>query len=428
MSLYLCTIDWTAVSAIVSALMVCVTFYTISQNKKQLKELKRQWEEENRPRIYPRIITYNKAYFLEFFNSGKVDAFDVDININQTFIENLPEKPKELINDWTKSPFFVKAGQSVYAFIGWCEEISKKWVSADFNLEIHGKYNRLYTIEFSLPVSQFSKRNMAVRTPIEHALEDLAKGLVRPNRTTHILSSQESLESIDMSITKIAKYIETNGTEQPKYIQRRDNEKQNAENREANAIENEENRKTQNKIMLYQISTQNLHLFKESCLALLDAYNYNRFVQICNLFIQQKKSPLEQIRIGFMEINKAHRSFLMNFIPSAPKMGELIEKEEELFKIYNAALLDIEVVISYLTFSKDYIKEHISTDNQASEILSMIIAKNITMLDSIEPKKWLDAILNQRLDIIDPELSNSIWDLISDVYLGEKARVNKIIM
>ena len=212
------------------------------------------------------------------------------------------------------------------------------------------------------------------------------------------------------------------------YIQRRDNEKQNAENREANAIENEENRKTQNKIMLYQISTQNLHLFKESCLALLDAYNYNRFVQICNLFIQQKKSPLEQIRIGFMEINKAHRSFLMNFIPSAPKMGELIEKEEELFKIYNAALLDIEVVLSYLTFSKDYIKEHISTDNQASEILSMIIAKNITMLDSIEPKKWLDAILNQRLDKIDPELFNSIWDLISDVYLGEKARVNKIIM
>ena len=212
------------------------------------------------------------------------------------------------------------------------------------------------------------------------------------------------------------------------YIQRRDNEKQNAENREANAIENEENRKTQNKIMLYQISTQNLHLFKESCLALLDAYNYNRFVQICNLFIQQKKSPLEQIRIGFMEINKAHRSFLMNFIPSAPKMGKLIEKEEELFKIYKAALLDIEVVISYLTFSKDYIKEHISTDNQASEILSMIIAKNITMLDSIEPKKWLDAILNQRLDKIDPDLSNSIWDLISDVYLGEKARVNKIIM
>lgn len=223
------------------------------------------------------------------------------------------------------------------------------------------------------------------------------------------------------------------------YIQRRDNEKQNIENRETNAIENEknrnvnekcneENRKNQNKIMLYQISTQNLHLFKESCLALLDAYNYNRFVQICNLFIQQKKSPIELIRIGFMEINKAHRSFLMNFIPSAPKMAELIDEEEKLFKIYKNALLDMEVVISYLTFSKDYIKEHISTDNQASETLSMIIAKKITMLESIEPKKWLDAILNQRLDKIDPKLTDSIWDLISDVYLGEKARVNKILM
>ena len=216
MNICMCTIDWAAISAIVTALMMIATFYTVYQNKKQLNELKRQWEEENRPRIYPRIIIYNKAYYLEFFNSGKVDAFDVDISINQTFIKNLPEKPKELINDWTESPFFVKAGQSVYAFIGWCEEISEEWKSANFNLEVYGTYNRHYAIEFSLPVSQFAKRNMVVRTPTEQALEDLAKGLVKPYRGIHLASSQELLESIDRSLKNITNYIKTNGAKQTK--------------------------------------------------------------------------------------------------------------------------------------------------------------------------------------------------------------------
>lgn len=203
-------------SAIASFAMVFVTWRSLKQNSQQLEELKRQWEEDHKPRIYPRIIIYNKAYYLEFFNSGKTDAFNVCININQTFIDNLPEIPKSHIKNWINSSFYVKAGASVYAFVGWCDEISKRWKNLDFDLEIEGSYNSCYKIEFSLPVSQFTKPNMVVRTPTEHALEELAEGLVRPHRNTHLSSSQELLESIDKSLEKIANHITSNGTEQTK--------------------------------------------------------------------------------------------------------------------------------------------------------------------------------------------------------------------
>lgn len=59
-------IDWTAIGAIITALMMVATFYTVYQNSKQLNELKRQWNESNRPRLYGRISNYQHAYFLRF--------------------------------------------------------------------------------------------------------------------------------------------------------------------------------------------------------------------------------------------------------------------------------------------------------------------------------------------------------------------------
>ena len=39
------------ISALATSIMAIATFITIRQNKKQLKEMKRQWEEEHRPKI-----------------------------------------------------------------------------------------------------------------------------------------------------------------------------------------------------------------------------------------------------------------------------------------------------------------------------------------------------------------------------------------
>ena len=64
-SLDLCTIDWTAVSAIASALMVLVTLITLCQNRKQLKELQRQWDEERMPNLIISLGIAQKCLYLK---------------------------------------------------------------------------------------------------------------------------------------------------------------------------------------------------------------------------------------------------------------------------------------------------------------------------------------------------------------------------
>lgn len=195
-----------------------------------------------------------------------------------------------------------------------------------------------------------------------------------------------------------------------------------------NHKENKKNRTNQNNLVLFQVEISNLNSFKESSLVLCDACNYNRFVQICNTFIQESKSPLDLIKIGFSDVVKANRLFLMNFMPSASKMNELIDLVEAISDYYNSKLQDLEIVTSYLNQSKERIKNNITTDNLASKELVTIIKKNIKQLDELDSQKWLDKILNEYLDEINPKFMEPLWELISVVYLSEKARIAKILV
>ena len=56
--------------------------------------------------------------------------------------------------------------------------------------------------------------------------------------------------------------------------------------------------------------------------------------------------------------------------------------------------------------------------------LKEIILKNITTLNNNNAKSWLNKILQMRLDAVDPNMTEKIWDLISQVYISKK---NKII-
>ena len=195
-----------------------------------------------------------------------------------------------------------------------------------------------------------------------------------------------------------------------------------------NHEENEENRINQNNLAIFQVETNNLNLFKESCLILCDTYDYNRFVQICNSFIQESNSPLNLIKTGFSDVIKAKRLFLMNFMPSASKMRQLLDKENDIFKYYNSKLLDFEVVVSYQNLPKKYIKTHITADKHTSKSLALIIKKNIAQLDDLDSQKWLNKILNECLDEIPSNFIEPLWNLISDVYLSEKVRIAKFLV
>ncbi len=213
----LSNIDWTAIGAIITALMMGATFYTVFQNSKQLKELKRQWNEGNRPHLYGRISNYQKAFFLEIYNAGTQDANCVDVRINSEFYDNIPQEFKYIFDNMTQSPFYVKVGNSVNFFIGTCEEINKLWENLNFNIEVNGTYNNIYPLQISLPISHFiNKIHLVVRTPMEKALEDISEGLVRPHLVSRPKAIQVYIKSIAENLDKLTtKYCE-DGTGQDK--------------------------------------------------------------------------------------------------------------------------------------------------------------------------------------------------------------------
>ena len=47
---------WTALSAIATIAMALATFITLRQNRKQLDEMKRQWEESKKPIVEPSLV------------------------------------------------------------------------------------------------------------------------------------------------------------------------------------------------------------------------------------------------------------------------------------------------------------------------------------------------------------------------------------
>ena len=91
MNFYLDTIDWVAIGAIASFVMVIVTYVTLRQNKMQLNELRRQWEEQNRPEIVFKIKVVKSIVRLEISNIGNSVASNIEFYFNEEFLKVLKE-------------------------------------------------------------------------------------------------------------------------------------------------------------------------------------------------------------------------------------------------------------------------------------------------------------------------------------------------
>lgn len=106
-------IDWVAISAIATALMTLVTFFTLIQNRKQLNELKRQWHEANNAKlIFSIIIIDNFLICLEVKNIGNSIAKDIKFSINDSFLQKLiHSRLKETFVDLNKHSFYLKPNE-----------------------------------------------------------------------------------------------------------------------------------------------------------------------------------------------------------------------------------------------------------------------------------------------------------------------------
>lgn len=79
----LCTIDWIAIGSIATGLMAIVTLYSLRQNRKQLTELKRQWDEQNRLRLFPSIVKKNGKSYLVLSNYSQVFASNIKLSVTK---------------------------------------------------------------------------------------------------------------------------------------------------------------------------------------------------------------------------------------------------------------------------------------------------------------------------------------------------------
>ena len=85
-------VDWVAISALATFFMAVATFVTLYQNKKQLKELKRQWQYEHSAQLDFCIEIQSFIFCLKMQNIGKSAAKIKQIHINNDFLEVMPQK------------------------------------------------------------------------------------------------------------------------------------------------------------------------------------------------------------------------------------------------------------------------------------------------------------------------------------------------
>lgn len=118
MILNLGTIDWVAIGSIATALMAIVTLYSLRQNGKQLTELKRQWNEQNKLRLLPSIVKKNGKSYLALSNYSQVFASNIKLSVTK--------------NSETKLDWFDKFQENLNRSILQLEPFSSKYMMFNY--------------------------------------------------------------------------------------------------------------------------------------------------------------------------------------------------------------------------------------------------------------------------------------------------------
>lgn len=194
-------------SAIASFGMIFFTYLSLKQNKKQIEELQRQREEEERARIVFSVVVYQFAFMLKISNIGKRNVYNAVINFNEDFLsELLQERFQEGYRQLSK-PFFVEAGTSRYLYIGFCQDINDAWKNKNVVIRMKGSYNDVYTINEEIEMNMFlDKTFMLVKSEEATILEQIKKGLVVQSDSHKPV--QVSLETIAGSLQKVEKALD----------------------------------------------------------------------------------------------------------------------------------------------------------------------------------------------------------------------------
>ena len=117
--------DWlmvgiTAVYVIATILICWANLQSAKAAKAQLEEMKKQFEEENRPNIEAELLYERRMWFVvRFVNHGRKTAKHVKIELEEEFIDSLPEEQiKSLLLKQDKKECIIGVGQHYDLYIG----------------------------------------------------------------------------------------------------------------------------------------------------------------------------------------------------------------------------------------------------------------------------------------------------------------------
>ena len=189
----------TGLSAIATAVMAFVALRSLLQNKKQLDELKKQREEENRARLVFEIISCQQIFMLKIMNVGKSTAFDVFLNIKSKLIEeHFSEYIKSIFEQNNNKRFVMAPGRCLYFYLTpihttqkthkidgevFSSEMINQWLEK-YKAEpifITGSYCGRYEIQEKFSINDFMGTSLIVYDNTTLALQDIGKELKKIN-------------------------------------------------------------------------------------------------------------------------------------------------------------------------------------------------------------------------------------------------------
>lgn len=193
------SIDWTAVSAIATLLMTIATFVTIIYNRKQIKEIQRQWNEEHKARLLFSIVVNNGLFLLKIENAGKRSAYNIHIEINDSFLDKMLIKSSRdrMINMLSKN-LYMQPGRIIYCSISPTygtgslqtnvglsysgEQINKNLdILKKEPIVLRGSYNNQEIINEEFTMDDFIG-SIVVQDPISESIDECNKTLKNINK------------------------------------------------------------------------------------------------------------------------------------------------------------------------------------------------------------------------------------------------------
>ena len=197
------TSDWIMVLItlvyVIATIFICrANFKSAKASEEQLKEMRKQFESNNRPYIEVELALEKRIFYaFRFVNNGNVVANNVNIKLDPDFIASLEEPMKDLLIKQEGKKCIIGAHQSYSLYLGKCNFLKGKGISPVNGKIIYfanGKeYEKPFSIDLESYMTIFSvnsdyedmievlKKQNSVLEELKNSVEKLSVNIIRNN-------------------------------------------------------------------------------------------------------------------------------------------------------------------------------------------------------------------------------------------------------